>query len=62
MRMAKEASVPAYIVCGDRSLLDLAVKKPADIAGMAAVWGFGERKAERYGQGFIEALASFRRD
>jgi ATP-dependent DNA helicase RecQ len=57
--MSKEQGVPAYIVMHDSSLEDLCRRRPASLAELLGVSGFGERKTELYGQLILDALARF---
>ena len=58
--MAKQQGVPAYLVMHDTSLEELCRRRPASIPELLHVPGFGERKAELYGQDIFQALAEFR--
>jgi ATP-dependent DNA helicase RecQ len=58
-RLADEAGVPAYIVFNDRTLLELAERRPADEEEMLEVTGVGPVKLERYGAAFLEAIRDF---
>ena len=49
--------MPAYVIFADRTLIDMAEKRPATLDDMLAVHGVGERKLARYGDAFLEALA-----
>jgi len=57
--MSKEQGVPAYIVMHDSSLEVLCRRRPASLAELLGVSGFGERKTELYGQLILDALARF---
>jgi ATP-dependent DNA helicase RecQ len=57
---AKERSVPAYIVMHDTSLDELCRVQPRSIPELLQVSGFGERKAEMYGEEIFSALERFR--
>ena len=46
--LAKAQAVPAYVVLPDRSLIDMARRRPASLAEMAEVHGIGEAKLKRY--------------
>ena len=46
---AQEESVPPYIICNDRTLLDIAWKMPHTREELLGCYGVGESKAERYG-------------
>lgn len=54
---AREDGVPAYVVCSNRTLRDLAATRPADRRGLTSIWGFGASRVERYGD---EVLAVIR--
>jgi len=55
--IAKERSVPAYIIFRDRSLIDMALKKPATLAQFGDVFGVGARKTKDFGARFIKIIA-----
>ena len=57
--LAKERGIPAFIVLHDSSLEDLARKRPASLAELHDVSGFGERKVEAFGNAVLDALRSF---
>ena len=58
--IAKEQSVPAYVVMHDTSLDELCRKRPLSISQLLDVSGFGEKKSEMYGQQIFGALKRFR--
>jgi ATP-dependent DNA helicase RecQ len=58
--MAKEKSVPAYIVLHDSSLEEICRRQPKYFAELLEIPGIGERKAELYGQEILDALETFR--
>ena len=58
--MAKEKSVPAYIVLHDSSLEEICRRQPKFFAELREIPGIGERKAEVYGQAILDALETFR--
>ena len=49
--------MPAYVIFADRTLIDMAEKRPATLDEMLDVHGVGERKLARYGDAFLETLA-----
>jgi ATP-dependent DNA helicase RecQ len=55
-KLAKAEGVPAYVVFADRTLIELAARRPRTLADMQAIHGIGERKLARYGQVFLEAV------
>jgi ATP-dependent DNA helicase RecQ len=54
--LAKEQRVAAYVVFADKTLIDMARRKPATAAEMGAVNGVGEAKLRQYGETFLEAI------
>lgn len=55
--IAREEQVPPYIVFSDRTLAELAVKRPRSLSAFGNVRGVGPMKLERYGQRFLEAIS-----
>ena len=56
--LAKGRGVPAYVVCHDRTLADMAHKKPADLHQMRDVFGMGPARIDAYGEAFLRALGT----
>ena len=56
--IARRDEVPAYIVFSDRTLAEMALRKPLSLAAMAGVRGVGEMKLERYGEEFLAVIRS----
>ena len=54
--LADEAGVPAYIVFGDKVLLEMVTQKPTNEHELLQVSGVGEGKLERYGAAFLRVL------
>jgi ATP-dependent DNA helicase RecQ len=54
--LAKEQRVAAYVVFADKTLIDMARRKPASAAEMAAVHGVGENKLRQYGDIFLQVI------
>jgi ATP-dependent DNA helicase RecQ len=55
-RLAKEESVPAYVIFSDRTLIDMAVKRPTTASAFRDVHGVGQAKLERYGSAFLSVV------
>ncbi len=55
--LAREQGVPAYVILHDRSLRELATRRPAMVAELLDVPGIGQAKADRYGEALIRLLA-----
>jgi ATP-dependent DNA helicase RecQ len=58
--IAAEQQVPAYVVFGDRSLADMAARKPATRDELLDCHGVGAAKLERYGEVFLDVIAAAR--
>jgi ATP-dependent DNA helicase RecQ len=56
LELAREQFVPAYVVFADRSLLDMARRKPTTTAEMSEVHGVGEAKLRQYGEVFLDVI------
>ena len=54
--LARQEGVAAYMIFGDRTLIEMAEKKPQTIDALAEIYGVGERKRAAYGDAFLEAL------
>ena len=59
LAIAREESLPPYIVFSDKTLIDMCVKRPQDHAGMLKVNGVGAAKYEKYGQRFLDEIGAF---
>ena len=57
LEIARADGVPPYVVFHDRSLQDMAARKPQSLHALAACHGVGATKLERYGARFLEAIA-----
>jgi ATP-dependent DNA helicase RecQ len=54
--LAKEQRVAAYVVFADKTLIDMARRRPATAAEMSAVHGVGEAKLRQYGDVFLDVI------
>ena len=55
--LAESARVPAYVIFPDRTLIEMAEKRPMTLDEMARIGGVGAKKLERYGDTFLEVIA-----
>ena len=55
-QLADETGVPAYIVFGDKVLLEMVARRPTTERELLRVPGVGEAKLERYGAEFLRVL------
>jgi len=60
MALAKAQNVPPYVIFHDKTLYEMAAAKPATTAALALIHGMGEKKMERYGRIFLDAIAEYR--
>lgn len=56
--LAREGRVPAYVVFSDRTLAEMALRRPRSLARMAEIRGVGPAKLDRYGERFLELIRS----
>jgi DNA helicase-2/ATP-dependent DNA helicase PcrA len=54
---AREDEVPAYVVFPDRTLVEIASRRPRTLGELAQISGVGPAKLERYGGDVLAALA-----
>ncbi len=56
LALAREKGVPAYVVCHDRTLLEMAAQKPQTLNEMADVHGMGPARIEAWGDRFLSVV------
>ena len=56
--LAAAGNVPPYVVFHDRTLAELAARRPKTLADLAGITGLGERKIARYGAAILERLGA----
>ncbi|MEM9549749.1 MAG: DNA helicase RecQ [Pseudomonadota bacterium] len=54
--LAEAARVPAYVIFNDKSLIEMAERRPATLDDMARISGVGAKKLERYGKAFLSVV------
>ncbi len=54
--LAEAADVPAYIVFNDKTLIEMAEKRPQTLDDMAHISGVGAKKLETYGAAFLSVI------
>ena len=54
--LAEAAKVPAYIIFNDKTLIEMAEKRPANLDAMAGISGIGAKKLDSYGDAFLEVI------
>ena len=55
--LARNKGVPAYIIFGDKTLKDMAAKKPLTKDAFLDIYGVGEKKLKTYADIFIDVIA-----
>ncbi|MEG4625336.1 DNA helicase RecQ [Microcoleus sp. w1-18aA5] len=58
-QIADEQFVPPYVVFADKSLRDMAEKRPQNLTEFEEVYGVGSNKRNKYGKVFLEAIRNF---
>jgi ATP-dependent DNA helicase RecQ len=56
LEISKRLNVPPYVVFHDRTLREMAARRPSSRAQLLAITGVGERKAEQYGDLFLGVI------
>lgn len=57
--LAKTQKVPPYVICHDKTLVELATVRPATLDALSSIIGLGASKIKRYGADFIDVISSF---
>lgn len=55
--LAEAQGVPAYIVFPDRTLIEMAERRPVTLDAMSGITGIGAKKLESYGPQFLAVIA-----
>ncbi|WP_134679595.1 DNA helicase RecQ [Paracoccus ravus] len=55
--LAETARVPAYVIFPDRTLIEMAQKRPQTLDEMAHIGGIGAKKLARYGEEFLAVIS-----
>jgi len=54
--LAEAQGAPAYVVFADRTLIDMATRKPQSLDALTECYGVGAAKLAKYGPAFLEVL------
>jgi len=57
--LARERGVPAYVLCGDRTLRDLTRQRPTSVRKLHAIHGLGDKRIADFGQLLIDAILDY---
>ena len=61
LKLAAAAKLPPYVVAQDRTLIELAEKRPTTKAALHDILGLGASKIARYGSAFLETISQFKK-
>ncbi len=56
MKIAKSQQVPPYVIFHDKTLIELASKRPKTLGAMLEISGIGESKLNKYGLEFLASI------
>ncbi len=56
LAIARKRGLPAYVIFNDATLKEMAAVKPGTVAALLRITGVGEKKAEQYGEVFLEVI------
>ena len=56
LEVARRTEVPPYVVFHDRTLAEIAHRRPSSAASLAAIPGVGPAKLDRYGESVLAVL------
>jgi ATP-dependent DNA helicase RecQ len=57
--IAKQDQVPAYVVFTDRTLAEMAIRRPTTTAALGGIRGVGAVKIQKYGDRFLDVIRAF---
>ena len=59
---AREEDVPAYVICGDKTLREVVEQLPQNITDLQHIYGLGEAKIAKLGADILAIVAEFQDD
>ncbi len=62
LQLSKKAKVPPYVICHDRTLVELAERRPVRLSELGDITGLGASKIKRYGKAFLKIIAAHPKD
>ena len=54
--LARKQGIPAYMVCHDRTLLEIARERPASLDELEGVFGMGPSRIDTWGSALLEVV------
>ncbi|HPG88841.1 MAG TPA: RQC domain-containing protein, partial [Hyphomicrobium sp.] len=61
LKLATAAKLPPYVIAQDRTLVELAEKRPQSEEALHEITGLGTSKIARYGKAFLETISNFKK-
>ena len=61
LELAAAAKLPPYVIAQDRTLVELAEKRPRDAGALHDITGLGTSKIARYGKAFLDVIGQFKK-
>lgn len=61
LKLAASAKLPPYVVAQDRTLIELAEKRPSSETALHDITGLGTSKIARYGRAFLDVIGTFKK-
>ncbi len=62
LELARERNVPAYVIFSDRTLIDMAKRRPETVEAFGDVFGVGAAKQREFAAAFLSVLCEFEDD
>ncbi|MCK5896885.1 MAG: DNA helicase RecQ [Cocleimonas sp.] len=59
LSIAQQQDVPAFVIFGDKTLQEIARKRPQSTSSFLSINGVGESKLERYGDIFLDVIKEY---
>ena len=56
-RKADDLNVPPYVIFGDKTILDIAAKKPKNRGDLLNIYGIGSAKEQEFGRAILEVVS-----
>jgi ATP-dependent DNA helicase RecQ len=61
LKLARDRGVPPYVIFHDRTLQEMADRRPRTLDDLHDLYGVGARKAADFGDAFLDAIRTFRK-
>ena len=59
LELAKKQNKPPYVICHDKTLVEMVEKRPSELWQLHDISGLGDSKIDRYGTSFLEVIGDF---